>query len=288
MAKRTSDLFPAIIGGAVILLAIFFHSIYEDLLKAAVLKRLGAFVELPEAELVSRLAEMAVPIVGAVAVAWILLWYARREFRAGTPDPMVEAQRQTTAAILARTEAWKGIGPADIKEQDMGARNTNPATIQGEDWQLAEYAVENFAGVHLIGERNKWREMFQESYLAGHEAQDKIISLRNAMGGIFGVDSEAQLEASRRKLEVSAMQYDMAKDELKRAWDALRDDIELKLANGTLIAKGFRYPHASGNVEVAIASAEWRVLTLNNAKSEALRKGSGDVLYSGLLIGKSR
>jgi hypothetical protein len=70
-------------------LALFFHSIYEDLLKAAVLKHLSAVMGMPEAELVSRLTEMAGPIVGAVAVIWIVLWYARRELRAELPDPSV-------------------------------------------------------------------------------------------------------------------------------------------------------------------------------------------------------
>jgi hypothetical protein len=107
MAKRTSDLFPAVIGGGTILLALFIHSVYEDLLKAAVLKRLSAFMDMPEAELVSRLAEMAVPIVGAVAVVWIMLWFAWREVKAEIPNPLLEAQRQQTEAILAHTEALK-------------------------------------------------------------------------------------------------------------------------------------------------------------------------------------
>jgi hypothetical protein len=74
MAKRTSDSFPAVIGGGIILLALFFHSIYEDLLKAAILGRLSAFMGIAEAELVSRLTEMAVPIIGAVADIWFVLW----------------------------------------------------------------------------------------------------------------------------------------------------------------------------------------------------------------------
>jgi hypothetical protein len=81
MRKRTKDSFPAVIGGGLIILALFFHSIYEDLLKAAVLKRLSEVMGIAKAELVSRLTEMAGPIVGAVAVIWVVLWYARRELR---------------------------------------------------------------------------------------------------------------------------------------------------------------------------------------------------------------
>src|SRR3954467_6335889 len=105
MPKRTKDSLPAIIGGSVILLALFFHSIYEDLLKAAVLKRLSAVMGIEEAELVSRLTEMALPIVGSVAVVWFLYGYLKRELLAQIPDPGVEAQREHTAAIVAQTEA---------------------------------------------------------------------------------------------------------------------------------------------------------------------------------------
>jgi hypothetical protein len=40
MWKQPKGSFLAVIGGGLILLPLFFHSIYEDLLKAAVLKRL--------------------------------------------------------------------------------------------------------------------------------------------------------------------------------------------------------------------------------------------------------
>jgi hypothetical protein len=107
MAKRISDSVPAVIGGGIILLSLFFHSIYEDLLKAAVLKRLSAVIGIEEAELVSRLTEMALPIMGAVAVVWFLYIYLKREMMAQIPDQAIEAQRQHTAAIVAQTEAIK-------------------------------------------------------------------------------------------------------------------------------------------------------------------------------------
>lgn len=193
------------------------------------------------------------------------------------------------AFLVWGVPALRPLSPPKINEPAPPevAKNAVPLPISGADWRSAEHAVERFAGVHLIKERNEWRETFQESYLAGQEAQAKISALQNTMGNLLGVDATGQLEASRRRLQVSVMQNDMAKEELKRAWDALRDDMEGKLASGTLIAKGFRAPHIAGNNEVTIAAAEWRVLTLNDAKAEALRKGSGEVLYTGLLIGKS-
>jgi hypothetical protein len=129
MRKATRDSFPAIIGGGLIILALFFHSIYEDLLKAAVLKHLSAVMGMPEAELVSRLTEMAGPIVGAVAVIWIVLWYARRELRAELPDPSIEARRQHTAAIVAQTEALKAKPHSPVLAQGVDDSRTTLAGI---------------------------------------------------------------------------------------------------------------------------------------------------------------
>lgn len=105
MARRINDLVPAVVGGCLAVLALLFHSIYEDLLKAAVFKRLSAFMGVQEAELVSRLTEMALPILGSVAVVWFLYGYLKRELSAQTPDAAIEAQQQHTAAIQAQTEA---------------------------------------------------------------------------------------------------------------------------------------------------------------------------------------
>jgi hypothetical protein len=82
------------------------------------------------------------------------------------------------------------------------------------------------------------------------------------------------------------MQSDMAKDELRRAWDALRADIHAKLLNGNLVARGFRCPHVVGSSEVVIPASEWRVLFLENVKSEASSKTSSDALYEGVVIRK--
>jgi hypothetical protein len=118
MARRISDLVPAIVGGCLVVLALLFHSIYEDLLKAAVFKRLSGFMGVQEAELVSRLTEMALPILGSVAVVWFLYGYLKRELSAQTPDAAIEAQQQHTAAIQAQTEViraavWPSAPSAD-------------------------------------------------------------------------------------------------------------------------------------------------------------------------------
>jgi hypothetical protein len=379
MAKRPSDLFPAVIGGGVILLALFFHSIYEDLLKGAVLKRLSAFMGMPEAELVSRLAEMAGPIIGAVAVIWIVLWYDRRELRAEIPDPLIEAHRQHTEALRAQTEALKtkpknadstasgdrssaialagmvnglmeralqygfkmaAVPPGDpftqlyqevknsidpvwidgeigqlrrdflqycaiVGSDDRSLKERNPdrtqlrdygmkligrltgtETISPDIWKSVPEAIEAFADPGLIGKRDEWKEKFEGALLLGYEAEDKISTLRKQMGGIFGADSTGELAAGQRKLELAAMQSDMARDELRRTWDELRADIHDKLLSGNLIARGFRRPHALGSPEVVIPAPEWRILFLQNVTSEASGKTSSEALYEGIVIRK--
>ncbi|TPQ31527.1 hypothetical protein C2U70_23805 [Bradyrhizobium guangdongense] len=72
MQRKPDDNYPLLIGGGVIVLALFLHSIYEDLLKAAILQKLGALMGVTEAEIVGRMTEMALPSVGAIAVVWLL------------------------------------------------------------------------------------------------------------------------------------------------------------------------------------------------------------------------
>ena len=67
------------------LLALALHSLYEDLLKAALLRWLGGFLGVGEAELMSRLTEMAVPIAGAIAVMSFFYWFLKREFAKQSP-----------------------------------------------------------------------------------------------------------------------------------------------------------------------------------------------------------
>jgi hypothetical protein len=163
---------------------------------------------------------------------------------------------------------------------------TGTATISPDIWKGAPDAVEAFAYPDLIAERDKWKEMFEDALLRGYEAQDKIAALRTQMGGIFGVDETDELGASQRKLEVAAMQSDMAKGEVRRAWDKLRADIHAKLLNGNLVARGFRRPHTLGSPEVVIPASEWRILFLQNVTSEASSKTSSEALYEGIVIRK--
>jgi hypothetical protein len=161
---------------------------------------------------------------------------------------------------------------------------TGAATVNSDIWKAVPDAVESFADPDLIAERDKWKQTFEDALLLGYEAQDKIAALRKQMGGIFGADKTDEMGASQRKLELAAMKSDMAKDELRRAWDALRADIHTKLLGGSLIARGFRRPHTLGSPEVTIPASEWRILFLQNVTSEASTKTSSEALYEGLVI----
>lgn len=273
-------------GGGLGFLLLFhtaWNIVFEDWLK----HQLEHFFGHTVAEMIERFGAVGFPALGAIGLVWFLLRYAKAHYAGTSHDPMVEAQRQHTAAILAQTEAWNAVSAREAGPNNKDTNFFDPETSLVADnhtWESAESAIESFAGIHLINERNKWKEAFQESYLLMHEARDRIAALQNAMGGIFGTDASGELGVNQRKFRAAQMKRDMAKDELRSAWDALRADLEGKLASGSLIAKGFRAPHTAGSAEVTIASAEWRILTLNNAQSEALRRGSPDVLYSGILI----
>jgi len=155
----------------------------------------------------------------------------------------------------------------------------------GDAWKAAPEAIEGFAESDLIASRDKWKQNLEEALLYGHEAEDKVAALIKKMGGsILGTDDTRELNLNRRKLEVAAIQSDMAKDELRRAWDALRFDVHAKLMNGNLVAKAFRVPHVGGSPEVEILPSEWRILTLQNVTSEASSKTSSAPLYTGIVI----
>jgi hypothetical protein len=155
------------------------------------------------------------------------------------------------------------------------------------DWKSAANAVEAFAEPALLAARDQWSKKFDKAHESGGIAEDTIRDIRKKFvnGNVPESAPEARLiDNNRRKLEVSTLQVDIAKEELRRAWDALRSDIHKKLCGGKLISKGFRAPHVGGNPEVTISSAEWRALTLDNIKSEAIRDGDSEILYTGLLI----
>jgi hypothetical protein len=146
------------------------------------------------------------------------------------------------------------------------------------EWKNAAEAIEAFADSKLIEVKNQLAEKVKNNYEKGKEAEAEIQKIMNSQGNIDTV---------QRRMRAYAQSYELARDELKQTWGALREDIRQKLTGRRLIAKGFRAPHVGGSPEIDIPPSEWRILMLDNVDSEATRKDTGEVLYTGLLIAKA-
>jgi hypothetical protein len=73
---------------------------------------------------------------------------------------------------------------------------------------------------------------------------------------------------------------------LRRIWADLREDIGGKLESGELAAKGILAPYLAGKGETEIAPHEWRLLTIDPVKEQAIEKNGGAVKYIGVVIRK--
>jgi hypothetical protein len=84
------------------LLALAFHAIYEELLKATVLKWFGRFFDLSEAELMGRLTEMAVPIIATIVIIALIYRFVKQQMRSEAIDPVLASQQETIASLTER------------------------------------------------------------------------------------------------------------------------------------------------------------------------------------------
>src|ERR1700737_924654 len=292
--SRKSDNYPLVFIGGSLGFWLLFHAawniLFEDWFKHQVERWLGHTV----AEMIERFGAVGFPALAAIGLVWYLLRYAKAHYgEAAGDDSAIEAQRQTAAAILAHAEAIKlsiplpKVDSAEISDLSLGG--ADPLSPTSSDvWKVAPEAVEAFAESELIEVRNKQAELFHEGYMSLHEAEDKIREIQNKFENWHSLDANTPegrtLGANQRRVELNKMQISHSGDELRRAWDALRADIESKLTRGYLIGGGFRSPHVAGSAETEISMAEWRILDLNNVTSEATKKGSNDVLYSGVVL----
>ena len=76
--RERSENFELVVLGAVGALSLAMHGIYESLLKELLVRLLGKVFGVGEAELMSRLLEMAIPLTSAIAIVWFLYWYLER------------------------------------------------------------------------------------------------------------------------------------------------------------------------------------------------------------------
>jgi hypothetical protein len=153
------------------------------------------------------------------------------------------------------------------------------------DWKFAPQAIEAFAEPGLLAERDKQAGNLEKAVLRRFDAEDKINAIVKGLPNqkaVEGTEEFKQVEKQLWLITANSSMERMTEPYARQAWDKLREDTHQKLIDGRLIAKGFREPHASGNLEVEISSAEWRILALDNVNSTALR--NGEVVYSGLVI----
>jgi hypothetical protein len=241
--------------------------------------------------------QRAVAILGAVvSIGLFLLTYAKRladalsivhlphdvgEFlTAMSGVPALVSNGALSIGIICLAYLVHGSWKANELDRPKDAGEADTVV-----WKPAPEAVEAFAGSDLIAGRDEWQRKLEDAYAIGHEAEDKLAALNKKLAkGILGIDETQELNINRRKAEVAALQSQIAKDELRQAWDALRLDMQAKLMSGNLVARGFRVPHVAGSSEVEILPSEWRILTLDNVRSEAFSKTSNAVLYEGIVI----
>ena len=99
-------------------------------------------------------------------------------------------------------------------------------------------------------------------------------------------EDSPELARQRRIRKAALIQEPFASDELRRAWADLREDMGRKLESGELAAKGVPAPYIAGKSETEIAPHEWRLLTIDPVKEQAIEKNGGEVKYVGLVIRK--
>jgi len=176
------------------------------------------------------------------------------------------------------------IHHVEIREHMGIGASVSPVVVQ---WKDVPEAIGAFAESSLLKARDKWKAQFEEACEKGHEVEEQIRNIRTKFTGGHVPDDTPEaghLATAQRKLEIFANSHDLAKDELRRAWEGLLSDIHKKLTSGKLIAKGFRAPHVAGSPEIEIPPSEWRILLIDIAKSDAFR--GGETVYAGLMISK--
>lgn len=163
-----------------------------------------------------------------------------------------------------------------------------PPVIKPTEWKKPFEAIESFGNQKLVAAKNKLREELVESVESLYKTDEKIAELERKEQNIAGAAplSESQLLQLRRLKEFTVIGDRYSKDELSRTWAELREDIGKKLESGELAAKGVAAPYIAGQGEAEIAPHEWRLLTIDPVREQAIEKNGGEVKYVGLVIRK--
>jgi hypothetical protein len=168
-------------------------------------------------------------------------------------------------------------------------RHSARPLLASEKWPSIGDAIDVYSDKQLLTAKNELEQKLADAFDKGIAAQEKIRELTKDGTVQFSGDIEpARIVAqARRTMEACAIQRDIAGADLPGAWEFLRVDILKKLNDGILDAKGFRAPHVGGASEISIPQDEWRILTLDNAKSEVTTKRDEKIAYTGVVIRKA-
>jgi hypothetical protein len=232
------------------------------------------------------------PTVGVGSVAWAMTFFGSAvEGWSVTGVWLASLSAGTMAAtIYAALAIGIAYSRRDTKLAEPAAseetKPSEPPAIM--KWLNIADAMNSFADKHLIDSRDDWLRKLNESLEKGYAAEDKINEITKRGTIIFddGSRENQQIDRERRMMLACVRQHSLAESELPIVWDAIRSDVLNKLGNGALIAKGFRTPHSGGMPEIIIPQDEWRILALDNIKSEVTTKREGHVAYIGVVIGQ--
>lgn len=169
------------------------------------------------------------------------------------------------------------------------------------EWKKPLEAIESFGDQLLINEKDKWTKTFLDAQESLYQTEKKIDELErnernernqpnltNLAVGVPPPEESPELSRQRRIRKYAIIGDRISKDELPRIWADLREDIGKKLESGELASKGVPAPYLAGKSEAEIAPHEWRLLTINPQKEQAIEKNGGEIKYVGLIIGRKR
>lgn len=173
------------------------------------------------------------------------------------------------------------------------ARHFSPPVIKTTEWKKPFEAIESFAEQPLVAAKNKWQEELAESSESLYQTRIKIAELErnqqnaaDSAGGTPPPEESPELARQRRLRQLAVLQEPFAANELRHIWADLRENICDKLESGEFAAKGIPAPYIAGKGETEIAPHEWRLLTIDPVKEQAIEKNSGEVKYIGIVIRK--
>jgi hypothetical protein len=155
-------------------------------------------------------------------------------------------------------------------------------------WLGLSEAIDAFCDPEIVERKNKYAKSTHDAYMRGHEIEDEMRAIRDAVpgGGWAGRDDALkEYNELRERMERHSQVGQFAQTGLADTWGVLREEICNKLISGELIAQGFAEPYHGGAGEAQIKASEWRILTVNPNNSTAVRRDDhAKVVYSGVQI----